>query len=91
MGGGVGGGKGDGDDEVGGGEPEKDQDEGLALPSWQEAPEHLDGSLAVGAFKGHLPVDGQGPEQRHEDEDGRRDRCEGSGGKEGDAGLVAEG
>ena len=59
VGRGVGGAKGHGDDEVGGGESEQDEDEDLAAPLGEELFEHADAALAVGAGFGHSLVDGQ--------------------------------
>ena len=91
VGGGVGGRQGDGDDEVGGDEPEQGEDEELALPPGEQVLEHGDGALAVRALPGHAAVDRQGPEEGQQDEDQRGDGRQGPGGQRGDAGLVAEG
>ena len=80
----------DGDHEVGGGEPEQAEHEGLAAPARQQLLEHRDAALAVGAVLGDAPVDRQRAEERQQDEDERGDGREGAGGDERDARLVAE-
>ncbi len=89
--GGIGGGERHGDHEIRGGKAEQDQDEDLAAPFWEEALQHADAALAVGAGLGDARIDGQGAEQGDEDEDERSYRGEQAGGEEGDAGLIAEG
>ena len=69
VGGGVGRGQRDGDDEVGEGEAEQHQHERLAPPARQQLLEHQDAALAVRAAGRHLRVDGQGHEQRDQDQD----------------------
>ena len=56
--GGIGGGEGDRDDEVGGDEAEEDQHEELALPPGEQALQHGDRAFATRAFTGDPPVDG---------------------------------
>src|SRR4051794_18360511 len=80
-----------GDDEVGGGEPEQTENEGLAAPPWQQLLEHRDAALPVRAVLGHSPVDRQRAEERQENEDEGRDRREKTCGEKGDAWLVSEG
>src|SRR5262249_30183632 len=54
----VGGGQSLGDDEVGGGEAEQDQDQQLAPPAEEEALQHADGALALGRTAGDVSLDG---------------------------------
>ena len=61
VGGGVGGGERDGDDEVGEREPEQDQHEHLAPPARQQLLQHGDAALAVRAVRGHLRGRRAGP------------------------------
>ena len=91
VGGGVGRGQRDGDDEVGEGEAEEQQDHELAPPARQEALEHLDGALAVGALRRHERVDRIGHEEGHEDEEEGGHGGQGSRRQGRDARLVAEG
>ena len=89
---GVGGGEGDGDDEVGGDEAEQDEDEELAPPPGQQALQHGDGALAPGALPGHPAVDRQRPQEGQQHQHQRRHRGQDPGGEEGlgrgiDAGL----
>ncbi len=88
--GGVGGRERDGDDEVGGDEPEERQHEELPLPAREQMFEHRDGAFAVRTLGGDSPVDGERAEERQQDEDERRNRRERPGGEGGDAGLVAQ-
>ncbi len=89
--GGVRGGEGDGDDEIGGGEPQQSEDEEFALPPTEQAFEHGDRALAVGTFTGDTTVDREGAKQGEEDEHEGRERGEHAGREGGDAGLIAEG
>ena len=91
VGRGVGGGQGDGDDEIGGREAEQREDEKLALPPGQQVFEHGDGAFAAGAFGGNAPVDRQCAEEGQEHEHEGRNWRERASGERGDAGLVAEG
>ena len=86
----VGGRQRDRDHEVGGREPEQDQDQRLALPAGQQLLEQRDAALAVWAQRGDPPVDRQGAEQGQGDEDERRERRQDAGREERDARLVAE-
>ncbi len=79
-----------GDDEVGGGEAEQDEDEELAAPGGKDFLQHGDAALAVGALLADAFVDGQRGEQGDQDENEGGQRAEHAGGKEGDARLVAE-
>ena len=54
---GVGGRERHGDDEVGGGETEQSEDEDLAAPLGEEALEHGDAALAVGAGLGDARIE----------------------------------
>src|SRR5262249_54031067 len=85
--GGVGGGEGVGDDEVGGGEAEQDQDEELAAPAVDQPLQHGDGALAAERLPGHVAVDRQGAEKRDRDQDHRGQRRQPPGGVEGDRRL----
>ena len=78
------------DHEVGGGEAEQDEHEDLALPAGEQVLEHGDRALPGVAAPGHLRVDRQRAEQRHQDEDHGGDRRHRAGGEQRDAGLVAE-
>ncbi len=91
VGGGVGGGQGDGDEEVGGREAEQGEDEELALPEGQQPRQHRDRALAVRTLLCHPPVDRQRARQRHDHQHDRRDGGEEAGHERGDAGPVAEG
>ena len=87
VGGGVGGGECDRDDEVGQGEAEEHEHESLALPPGKKLLQHGDAALAVGTVGGHLRVDRQGDQQRHGDEDERCHRREHTRGEERDADI----
>jgi hypothetical protein len=89
--GGVGGRQRHRDHKVGGSKAEQNQDEPLALPAAEQILEHGDGPLPGVAAPGHLRVDWQSAEQRHEDEDDGSDRGHRAGREQRDAGLVAEG
>ena len=89
--GGVGGRQRHRDDEVGSREAQQDEDEPLALPAAEQVLQHGNGALPGIAALRHLRVDGEGAEQRDEDEDHRRDRRHRARREQRDAGLVAEG
>ena len=90
VGGGIGRGERHGDDEIGGGEAEQDEDEGFAAPLRKEPLQHADAALAVGTGFGDAGVDRQGAEQGDQNQNQRGQRGEQAGGQKGDAGLVAE-
>ena len=86
----VGGRERDGDDEVGGGEPQQAEHQRLAAPPRQQLLEHRDAPLPVGAVLRHAPVDRQRAEERQQHQDERRDRRQHPRRQRRDARLVAE-
>ena len=87
----IGGREGHGDDEVGGGETQKDEHEDFAGPPREQLFQHGNAALAVGAGGSDAIVNRQRGEESHQDEDKGCDRREETGGEECDTGLVAEG
>ena len=74
VGGRVGSGEGDRDDEIGGSEAEEAQDERLPLPSRQQLFEHRDAALTVRRCLRYTGVDWQRTEQRQPDQHKRGQR-----------------
>src|ERR1700679_3892419 len=87
----VGGRESHGDDEVGGGETQKDEHEDLAGPPREQLFQYGNAALAVGAGGSDAIVDRQRREESHQDEDKGCYRREETGGEECDTGLVTEG
>ena len=90
VGGGVGGGEGLRDHEVGRREADEDEHRDFRGPPAEHPLDHAHGADAVRGFARHVAVDGQRPEQRHQHEDQRGDRRQRAGALERDRRLVAE-
>ena len=86
----VGGGERNRDDEVGCGESEQHEHEGLAAPARQQILEHRDAALSVRAGRGDPAVNRQRAHERQDDENQRRDGRERAGREKRDARLVSE-
>jgi len=82
--------EGDRDDEASGHETDEAEHEELTLPPGEQAFEHGDGPVAVGARRGHAAVHREGSAERNQHEDERGDGGKDAGGKGRDARRVAQ-
>jgi hypothetical protein len=78
-------------DEISGGKAEQCENEKLAGPLGEEALEHGNTALAVGAGLGDARVEGKGRKECDKDQDEGGERGEKASREEGNAGLVPEG
>ncbi len=90
VGGGVGRGQGDRDDEPGHDEAEQRQHQQLARPVGEELLQHRQGAVAVRALDGDPAVHREGAEEGDDHQHEGGDRRQGAGGQRRDARLVAE-